>query len=51
MVEFCSWRCYGRPWQVQLANERRDLLIAAAVFGIIGAVLIALTPANREASG
>jgi hypothetical protein len=34
---------------VQLPNERRDLLIAAAVFGGIGAALIALAPKLRAA--
>lgn len=34
---------------VHLANERRDLLMAAAVFGAIGAVLIALAPAKQAA--
>jgi hypothetical protein len=32
---------------VHLPNERAGLLIAAAVFGVIGAALIALAPANR----
>jgi hypothetical protein len=31
---------------VHLPNEREGLLIAAAVFGVIGAVLIALAPAK-----
>ena len=31
---------------VHLANERQGLLIAAAVFGVIGAVLILLAPAK-----
>ena len=34
---------------VHLANERRDLLIAAALFGAIGAALIALAPAKQAA--
>jgi hypothetical protein len=32
---------------VHLPNERQDLLIAAAVFGVIGAALILLAPAKR----
>jgi uncharacterized membrane protein YhdT len=32
---------------VHLPNEREDLLIAAAVFGVIGAVLILLAPAKQ----
>ena len=31
---------------LHLANERRDLLIAAAVFSVIGAALIVLAPAK-----
>ena len=36
---------------VHLPNERRDLLIASAMFGVIGAVLIALAPAKLRVSG
>lgn len=32
---------------VHLPNERQDLLIAATVFGVIGAALILLTPAKQ----
>lgn len=32
---------------VHLPNERQDILIASAVFGLIGAVLIALAPAKQ----
>lgn len=32
---------------VHLPNERQDLLIAAAIFGVIGAVLIVLSPAKQ----
>ena len=32
---------------VHLPNERQDLLIAAAVFGVIGVVLILLAPAKQ----
>jgi len=32
---------------VHLPNERQDLLIAAAVFGVIGAALILLAPAKQ----
>lgn len=31
---------------VHLPNKRQDILIASAVFGLIGAVLIALAPAR-----
>jgi len=33
---------------VHLANERADLLIAAAVFSIIGAALFVLAPAKHS---
>ena len=36
---------------VHLPNERVGLLIAAAVFGVIGAALIALAPAKLRAAG
>jgi hypothetical protein len=32
---------------VHLPNERQDLLIAAAVFGLVGAALIALAPVKQ----
>jgi len=32
---------------VHLPNERQDLLIAAAIFGAIGAVLILLAPSKQ----
>jgi hypothetical protein len=32
---------------VHLPNERADLLIAAAVFGVIGAALIVLAPPKQ----
>jgi hypothetical protein len=34
---------------VHLPNERRELLIGAAVFGAIGAALIVLAPTNKFA--
>lgn len=33
---------------VRLENERRDLLIAGAVFGIIGTILIVLASAKQS---
>jgi hypothetical protein len=36
---------------VHLPNERAGLLIAAAVFGVIGAALIALAPAKLRVAG
>ena len=32
---------------IHLPNERQDILIASAVFGLIGAVLIGLAPAKQ----
>ena len=32
---------------VHLRNERADLLVAAAIFGAIGAVLISLAPSQQ----
>ncbi len=32
---------------VHLPNERQDLLIASAIFGVIGAVLIVLSPEKQ----
>jgi len=49
MFEFAMpplWRSWHSP-----PNEREGLLIAAAVFGVIGAVLILLSPAKQLASG
>jgi hypothetical protein len=36
---------------VHLPNEREGLLIAAAVFGVIGAALISLAPAKLRVAG
>lgn len=36
---------------VYLPNERHDLLIASAVFGVIGAALILLAPAKLRMAG
>jgi len=51
-IAFAAWSSFAHGavmavMAVHLANERRDLLIAAAVFGIIGAALIALAPARQ----
>jgi quinol-cytochrome oxidoreductase complex cytochrome b subunit len=32
---------------IHLPNERRDLLVGSAVFGLIGALLIVLAPAKQ----
>ena len=36
---------------IHLPNERQDLLVASAIFALIGAVLIALLPAKRSLKG
>ena len=33
---------------IHLPNERQDLLVASAVFGVIGAALIALAPVKQQ---
>lgn len=33
---------------IHLPNERRDLLVASAIFGFIGGVLVALAPAKQR---
>jgi hypothetical protein len=51
VIAFAAWSSFAHAsvmavMAVHLANERRDLLIAATVFGAIGAVLIVLAPAK-----
>jgi hypothetical protein len=55
VIAFAAWSSFAHGavmavMSVRLANERADLLIAAAVFSIIGAVLIALAPAKPSAA-
>jgi hypothetical protein len=52
VIAFAAWAniAHGAVMTVMsihLWNEREDLLIAAAVFGVIGLILIALAPAKR----
>jgi hypothetical protein len=54
VIAFAAWSSFAHGavmavMAVHLAGERRDLLIAAAVLGIIGAVLIGLAPAKQLA--
>jgi peptidoglycan/LPS O-acetylase OafA/YrhL len=49
VIAFAAWSSFAHGavmavMAVHLANERRDLLIAGAVFGLIGAVLLVLAP-------
>src|ERR1700731_3031013 len=51
VIAFAAWSSFAHAavmavMSIHLANERRDLLIAGAVFSAIGAVLIVLTPAK-----
>ena len=53
VIAFAAWSSFAHAavmavMSVNLANERRGLLIAAAMFSIIGAVLIVLTPAKQS---
>jgi hypothetical protein len=52
VIAFAAWAniAHGAVMTVMpvhLPNEREDLLVAAAVFAVIGVVLIALTPARH----
>ena len=52
VIAFAAWSSFAHGavmavMAVHLANERRDLLIAAVVFGAIGAALIVLAPAKQ----
>ncbi len=53
VIAFAAWSSFAHAaimavMAVHLANERRDLLMAGAVFSTIGAVLIVLAPAKRS---
>jgi hypothetical protein len=53
VIAFAAWSSLAHGavmavMAVRLPNERGDLLIAAAVFGAIGAALIALAPAKQS---
>src|SRR3982074_2367544 len=53
VIAFAAWSSFAHAavmavMGVRLANERGDLLIAATVFGAIGAVLIVLAPAKQS---
>jgi uncharacterized membrane protein YoaK (UPF0700 family) len=52
VIAFAAWSSFAHGavmavMAVHLVNERRDLVIAAVVFGVIGAVLIVLAPAKQ----
>jgi hypothetical protein len=51
VIAFAAWSSFAHAsvmavMAIHLANQRGDLLIAGAVFSIIGAALIALAPAK-----
>jgi len=53
VIAFAAWLNIAHAavmavMSVHLPNERQDLLIAAAVFGVIGAALILLVPAKQS---
>ena len=55
VIAFAAWSSFAHGavmavMAVHLANERGDLLIAAAVFSTIGAALIGLAPARARAA-
>lgn len=52
VIAFAAWSSFAHGavmtvMSVRLPNERRDLLVASAVFALIGAVLIVLAPAKQ----
>jgi peptidoglycan/LPS O-acetylase OafA/YrhL len=53
VIAFAAWSSFAHGAvmavvAVRLPNERGDLLMAATVFGVIGAALIALAPAKQS---
>jgi hypothetical protein len=53
VIVFAAWSsfahaCVMAVMAIHLANERQDLLIAGAVFSVIGAVLIVLAPSKQS---
>jgi hypothetical protein len=52
VITFAAWLNIAHTgvmtfMSIHLPNERQDLLVASAVFAVIGVVLIALTPAKQ----
>jgi hypothetical protein len=53
VIAFAAWSSFAHAavmavMSIHLVNERVDLLIAAALFSIIGAVLLVLAPAKQS---
>jgi hypothetical protein len=56
VIAFAAWSSFAHAsvmavMSIHLASERGDLLIAGAVFSIIGVALIVLTPAKKSGEG
>ena len=56
VIAFAAWSSFAHGgimavMAVHLANERKDLLVAGAVFAAIGASLIVLTPGKLKLAG
>jgi hypothetical protein len=54
VIAFAAWSSFAHGavvavMAVHLPNERGDLLVAAAAFGVIGAVMTVLAPAKQAA--
>ena len=54
VIAFAAWSSFAHAFvmavmAVHLPNARKELLVAGAVFSVIGAVLIALAPAKQPA--
>jgi hypothetical protein len=53
VIAFAAWSSFAHAavmavMSIHLVNERLDLLIAAGMFSIIGAVLLVLAPAKQS---
>ena len=53
VITFAAWLNLSHAavmtvMSIHLPNERTDLLVASAIFGLIGAALIALLPAEKS---
>ena len=55
VIAFAAWSSFAHAlvmaaMSVNLPNDRGDLLVAVAVFGVIGAALLTLAPAKASAA-
>jgi hypothetical protein len=56
VIAFAAWSSFAHGvvmavMSIQLPNQRTELLIASAAFGLIGALLIAFSPGMQPAAG